>query len=328
MPGPGSGLSGQLMAGAEGTYGTAATLDHSYEINTEGLELKPKRVTSSGLRAGARHARSARRVTTTRDAGGPINLDVLDRGGMGLIFKQMIGSSAVPVQQGATPAWLQTHTPGDLAGKSLTIQKGVPQTDGTVRPFTFEGCKISEWELSCADGDLLKLALTVIAEDCQNTTALGTFASSSAANPLHFSQGALLLGGQPLAAVRGFNVKGSIPLADDRYHYGSAVKAEPIENGIRATTGGLVIEFKDKATVYDAFAADTGLAFQATFTGAQISGAFFYKLDITLPVIFFEGETPKLDGPGIVMLNTPFTAYDDGANPVITLAYTSTDSTL
>jgi hypothetical protein len=47
---------------------------------------------------------------------------------MGLLLQALMGTTVTPVQQVATAAYLQTHTLADTAGKSLTIQKGVPLT--------------------------------------------------------------------------------------------------------------------------------------------------------------------------------------------------------
>jgi hypothetical protein len=47
------------------------------------------------------------------------------------------------------PAYLQTHPLTDSTGKFFTLQEGVPDLTGTVRPQTFKGGKITSAEFSC-----------------------------------------------------------------------------------------------------------------------------------------------------------------------------------
>jgi hypothetical protein len=53
-----------------------------------------------------------------------------------------------------------------------------------------------------------------------------------------------------------------------------------------------------------------------TFTNGSAS------LAITIPSIGFEGDTPMVNGPDVVDLSAPFTALDNGTNPIISIAYT------
>lgn len=304
----GAGLSGQLMMKAETTVGTAVTPDTGFEYNSEGLELTKNVVQGQGIRAGIMYNRARRRAYTTRTAGGPINLDVPSTGA-DLLFKQMFGAVS-----GTTT---KTYTPAALTGQSLTIQKGVPQTDGTVKPFTFSGCKFSAWTLACEVGGILTLDLTVDAWDAVTSTSLVT-ASYTAADIFHFAEGTVKIGGATVANVRSFSTTTEIGMKTDRYFFGSAgKKAEQTENDYRNTTGTMETEFVNQATIYDLFAADTQTSTELTFVTP--GGA---TLDLTIPAIHFDGETPKVGGPDVVGLTAGFTAGDDGTNPVISLAYT------
>ena len=61
----------------------------------------------------------------------------------GLLLQHVTGGSAVPVQQAATAAYLQTHVVGDNYGKGLSAQAVVPNTAGTLYPFTMYGAKVA-----------------------------------------------------------------------------------------------------------------------------------------------------------------------------------------
>ena len=57
-----------------------------------------------------------------------------------VLMKHMFGAV---VTTGSSP-YVHMYTPADLTGDSLTIQVGRPASSGTVHPFTYAGCKISD----------------------------------------------------------------------------------------------------------------------------------------------------------------------------------------
>src|SRR5439155_11090690 len=116
--------------------------------------------------------------------------------GLGLLIKNMIGSSGTTTVIGATAAYQQIHIPGDLYGKSMTIQIGKPEPGtGTVRPFAYLGCKCSQWEMSVSDGEHLKLSTTWDGRDEDTSTGLATASYASGAGLFNFSHATLKLGG-------------------------------------------------------------------------------------------------------------------------------------
>jgi len=74
------------------------------------------------------------------------------------------------------------------------------------------------------------------------------------------------------------------------------VKGEQIENDWRSITGKLDAEYVSEAASHAAFSADTQTALHLAFTGSLIASPYTYLMDVILPVIVFEGETPKVDG--------------------------------
>lgn len=337
----GSGISAQIMAAEEVTVGTAVTVTRAYEFNSESLSLSKNIVQGYGLRAGGQYGRSTRRAYTTRSAGGSIEMDLASRG-MGMWFKHMLGSSTSALLSGS--AYQQIHVPGSLTGKSLTIQKGVPQTDGTVKPFTYRGCKLPSWEISCDVGEIATLSVDVDAWDEVTATALATAAYTAGTEVFHFAEGSLLLGGTVstasgltsisggtvAASVKSASVKGENPMANERYFLGSSgVKAEQQENDWRTVGGSLSCEFVNQATVYDLFAADTATALQLKFISPNaISGANYPTVEITIPSIRFDGETPQVGGPDIVEFDADFTGLDDGTNPAVQIRYLTSDTSI
>lgn len=342
----GSGLSAQIGIASEGTPGTAVTPTRFHRFTSETLTAKKKIVQVSTLSAGLQFDRSAARFTTQRDAGGDINMPVPTKG-FGLLLQQMLGSfTATATQQGTSGAYLQTHVPGPFTGHTFSIQKGVPRTDGTVEPYSYPGCKVTDWELDMAQSDVLQAKLTIDALD--ELTSATTPASPALATPSYltesyfsFASGAILsggtvsttggvasvAGGTAVAAIRSANVKGKNASDTGRYFLGGGTtKAEQIQNAVSSISGQLSAEFATRA-LYDQYRSDGATAIQLNFTGGLIATGYSYFLNIVMPSVFFEdGVSPQVPGPGIVQQTIPFTALSDDANPVIQAQFQSTDT--
>ena len=303
--------------------------------------MKKTIVQGQGLRAGVKFDRAARRSFTTRDVGGGFTLDLPTKGG-GILFKNMIGSTATAVQQGATAAWTQNHQPGTLNGLSMTVQKGVmEEATGTIVPFTYNGVKVVDWTIACKVGDIVSLQLNLDAWNEVTTTALASTAYIAQSGVFNFTQGTLSMGGSPtttsgivsvsggapVSAVTAASVKGTNKISQARFFFGSSgIKAEQIENGYPTLTGQLAAEFVTQAAMYTAFATDAPLTLELQFVGPVITGSYHYTLDIIIPRLYLDGESPKVTGPDVVEQTCGFTALDDQINPVIQIGYTTTDT--
>ena len=336
-----SGILSTLGVAAESTYGTYVAPTRWLEFTSESLEKRKTILQGLGLRGGGLFPRASRRVVPLNDAGGSVEMDFATRG-MGLVLSHMLGSTPTITQQGATAAYKQIHTPGanGTNGKSLTIQKAVPQVDGTKKPFTYLGSKLPGWTLAVDVGGILTLSLEIDAR--QESTSQGLVAASyTVSEVLHFAQGTLKLGGTAatasgavsitggttVAEVTAATITGSNPMKTDRNYLGSAgLKAEPVVNGYFDYGGTLAAEFVNQATIYDLFAADTSTSLQLTFVGSQIATGYNATLDVVIPVVKFDGESPKVGGPDVVGISAPFKILDDGTNAPIQFSYTSLDT--
>jgi hypothetical protein len=185
----GTGLGGQLGCAVESTYGTYVVPDRFYEILDESLERKQVILQPSGIRAGTPNLRrGSKRQLVTNEGGGDVNFEV-GSVGFGRLFKMMLGSSASTITQmsGASLAYRQIHTLGDNTGLMMTIQKGVPQTDGTSKPFTFLGSKLTDWEVSISTSAYAKLKLGVDAKQVVTSQSLAVASYPSNLHNLAFA---------------------------------------------------------------------------------------------------------------------------------------------
>lgn len=343
--GVGSGLGAQLVIGDEGaSYGTAATLDHSYEFDSETVAWAPQWMDDTGLHAGGEFARLARTTVNTFEAAGSIPMDFVTNK-MGLLVKHMLGSAGTPTQISTTTAYKQVHQDGPLTGKSLSAQIGRPQTDGTVKPFTGLGGKIQQWALSCSVQQRLKLALDWNFQDVSTATGLASFATVAGAAPFDWKQASLKFGGTASTSggvvsisggvtvatvITGVTLTGQNPMNTGLYGIGGNGKhSEPVSNARRVYTLGLNGNFTSQSEIYDVYRAFTTVPVQLTFTGSQIgaSGNNF-SLDIILSGTKIRAAAPNVSGPDVVQQNVSLEVGDDEANARIQITLVSSDTAL
>ncbi|MDT9689387.1 phage tail tube protein [Streptomyces sp. P9(2023)] len=325
----GSGLGAQIGIAAESTYGTYVAPTKFPEFTQESLVLKKTTAQSSGIAAGRLMALSSRRVVTQREASGSIEMEVANKG-MGVLLQALMGTTVTPVQQGATAAYLQTHTLADVFGKSLTIQKGVPLTTGTVTDKTFVGCKIVSAEFSCEVGGMLTASFEFDGKDCDETQTLAV-ASYSTMAPFHFGQMGVKAGTYSsetaLDGIRKASVKIERPQAVDRFYANqSALKAQPISNDLVKITGSLESDYV-ATTLDDLHTSDGATSLVLEFIGPIIASTFAETFRIKLPAIKVDDAPPTVDGFEVVRTTINFTALFDGTNQVA-IEYMSTDVTL
>lgn len=358
----GSGIQSQLVGKAETTYGVAPSLAGatSWEFKSETLEGKKNTVQGQGLHAGGLYDRSGRRVLTNWTAGGGVNMDLQARK-LNLLLKSMMGSTDQSVyssngaltQLGASTVFQAIHVPGNMGNASYTFQKGVPATDGTVEPFTYVGCKCSDWTITVETGAIAQLALTYLARnelggvgnaDPLNTAvpSLATW-TNTAQDVFHFREANLITGTpsttshvttlgstSTVSTVRSASVKQTVSYDTSRIFLGgNGFISEPIENNFRKITGSFVVEFQSNQAQYEAYAADTATSLQLTFTGPTIgtSGTNTELLQILIPNLKLDGESPKVGGPAVVTQSLSFTGLDDEINNPIQITYQTLDST-
>ncbi|MHB9862189.1 phage tail tube protein [Streptomyces sp. YIM S03343] len=325
----GSGLGAQLGIAAETTYGTYVAPAKFIEFTKESLVLKKTTATSAGIAAGRLLPLSARRVLTRREASGSVDFEVTNKG-MGLLLQALMGTTVTPVQQATTTAYLQTHTLASVAGKSLTIQKGVPLTTGTVTDKSFLGCKVTSGEFSCEVGGMLTGSFEVDGKDCDETQTLAA-ASYPSMSPFHFMQMSVKTGTYgtetALDGIRKVSCKVERPQDVERFYAGaSGLKKEPIENDLVKISGTLETDYV-ATTLDDLHTSDGATSLVWEFVGPIIASTYAETFRITLPAIRLDEGPPVVDGFGVVKPSFNYVGLYDGTN-LPKIEYMSTDVTL
>ncbi len=311
-----SGLAAQVGLKTESTWGTAVTVDRFTPLVSESMTEQIARMESAGIVPGARLLRSAQWAAGDVEVSGDLGFELYQQG-VGLWFRHMFGGLST---SGAGP-YTHTFTPGDMADDHFTLQIGKPDVSGTVQPFTFAGCKVSEWELAAKAGELVTLGVSVVGKSLATGTALATSSfGTGSGTPFTFKHASVTVGGSA-ANVKEISLKGNNGLTTDRRFIGSELIAEPLEAELREYSGEATLEF-ESLTQMNYFRNATENALVLTITaGASAS------VTITTNVRW-DGSTPEVDGRGVVELKAPFkcTASSTDAS-AITAVMVNSDST-
>ena len=315
-----SGLAAQLGIGVETTWGTAVTPTRFYEFNDESLALVIERIESEGLRAGNRVLRSDRYAVGQKAIAGSVSMDVTAEN-IGLLMKHGLGANATVNTSGTV--YTHTATLGDPYSLGLTLEVGRPGNDGTVRAFTYNGTKISEFTLSNSTNELLKAEWQFIGKD--EATGTITAATYPASQELLSFAGATISVGGSAYECKDFSVTVANGLDAERYILGSQTINQPVAAAMVEITGEITAEFKD-LTAYNRVTGATHASISAAWVGSSITGTYKRGVTVTIPVARFDGDTPNVGGSEILEQKLTFKGLYDGSQEAITIATVNTDT--
>jgi hypothetical protein len=307
-----SGLAAQIGIGVESTVGTAATPTRFYEFNDESIAQTIERIESEGLRTGNRVLRSDRFVSGQKAIEGSFSMD-MTAGNTAILFKHALGAVAT------AGSFVHTCTMSDPFGLGLTLEVGRPGNDGTVRAFTYAGCKINTLDLSVSVGELLSAEFGIIGTTAETIGSVTSASYGTGLELLHFAGAAITVGGTAYPC-KDFSLSVNNGLTGDRYVLGSQIAQQPIASSMAEVTGSLVAEFVD-ATAYNRVVNATTAAIVATFTDSASK-----SITVTVPVARFDGDTPTVGGPDILDQTLNFKGLFNGTDSPVTIAVANGDS--
>lgn len=323
-------ITSQLGVKKETTYGTAVTVDRFFEFTSESMKLDTGRAESRGLRTGQRAPRSDRFVPYALGASGGISFDVLSKG-FGIWLEHMLGTVATA---GPTDtAYTHTGTVGTLCGKSFTLQVNRPfgACGDTPQAFTWEGGKISKWELSLSTEGVLSASFDLVCEDETTATALATASYPASAEIFSWVGGKCTVGGVAVD-VKSWKVSVDNKLDDSRiYLRENTRRKEPVESDYREISAEFVLDFDD-LTMYNRFKSATAAGALALVelqaTSATLIGTTTYpRVKVTLPAARFDEDSVAVGGTDVLEQSVKVTGLYDGTASPISVAYTTADVT-
>ena len=318
-----------VTIGVESTYGTAQlSTVRSYEAMADTFSRDVEYIQSTGFRRDLQTIRSDRDDTISLGATGSIECDILNKG-QGLILQHLLGTTSGPTQIAATSAYRTSLSTNDLGPTgSYTIQMGRVDSGGTMRPFTYEGCMATGFNITQELGSNLSMTIDFDAENEQTSSGEATPSYPSSADPFNYTQCVIAIDGAATTNFTSFSLEGDLGLKSDRrFLAGSSTKAQPKRTNLPSYTGTIEAEFKNLDD-YNKFVNGTIFGINASWNGATIEGAYNYEFVVSLPTCKFTGSTPVASLDDMTTVSLPFVALQGPSTNAVEITYTSTDTSL
>lgn len=290
-----AGRYGQLGFKTETTYGTPVTVDQFHEGYLSGNPVR----TQPGLVSNGINGRRTPKCIKpgAKTVQGTFRFELLPAP-LATLLAHCFGTVATT---GAGP-YVHTFNLGSTdALVGLTTQVGIPDDTGTVRAFTYQGQRVTDFAIRCRSGAIAEFDLGTVAQDY---VAGGSLAAASFGTdcPFTFIDGSVSIDGSPIGTIEDVTLTGTIPRRI-QHALGSALIMEPVESGVNTYTIEATPKFED-LTLHDL--ANTEVTSVLTFDNGTDS------LAITMNT-FVEPSTPEVSGAdseaserftGIVMSST------------------------
>lgn len=311
-----SGLSAQLGFVAETTYGTAVTVTRFVPLVDEGIQTEIGFLESDGIIAGARVRRSQQWSTGLVRLEGDVGLELYDMS-LGLLFEHAMGSVTT---SGTTAPFTHTFSPGELTGKGLTVQVGRPDRGGTVRPFTYAGCKVQSMEIAVQTEEIATVGVTLVAQTHTTGTALAAVSYATNIAPMTFVNGSFTLAGSTLC-VRSATISLENNLSTERVCIGQNYIDQPLENDLREYSGEIELEFPDLIH-YNRFIAGTEGALVLNIRNTLSTASLTVIANVRT-----DQATPTVEGREMLVQTFDFTCVGTNSDSsAISLVYKCSDT--
>lgn len=277
-------MAGQVGWKSESVWGTGVTVDTFMPVLNAGIEIDEGYLRSNGIRAG-RYTRSPARLGA-RTVSGAVEME-LPNLSIAALLKHCLGGVATT----GTGPYTHTITPATNVSKSLTLQVGVEDAGGTVRPFTASGTKVSGFEISCTVGELARLSFDWTAKDIVTSTGLASASYAAGLQPFTFIEGSVTVNGSSVASARAATFAVNKNLKTDRHVIGSRYIREQLHEDKYDITTEITADFDD-LTLFALGVAGTQVGSVLTFN----NGTETLTITCSGQVV---GEPPSLSTVGV-----------------------------
>lgn len=307
-------LDGQFGLKKESTYGTGVTVDRFLPFTAFGVTGKYMQHVGEGIVAGRMFPDVDQVKKGVEEVGGPIEFELAARS-QALIWELLLGtvntSGAGPYTHTITPTGSQP---------SATIQGGITDVGGTVRPFTIAGAMFNQGTLSGAAGEIAKMKVEVIGQTLVTATSLASASyADGALTPMIFREGSATVNGSAVNATS-FEVTVNRNL-QRRILAGASSTAKPLTSGRPVCSGKITAEFED-LTEYNLARNATELDVVLAFSDGT------YSTTVTVHTKLADAS-PAISGLGVVTADLVWEqAFGDGSDSdALTVVCVNADST-
>ena len=330
------GSSAQFMIGKETVYGTAVVQTKSFEIISEDFKGNYPRLQAEALSSAFVDRADRSSVVRSKGAAGGVEIEVLTKG-FNAFLRYMMGDVATGTVV-ETSCYTHTATIASLMGDMLTCQVGRPDNLDVVRPWTYEGGKVTGFEISNQVDQTLRCKIDMDFEKESNPDApagayiLATNVPVTGAEVLTWAGGTVTIGGV-VTDVSDFSVKVDNGLKVDTQYINKAApgKREPTQNDKRKIEWAFKTPYVDN-TFWEKVSAATNAGataiLSAKWEGPTLLGTTIYpSLTMQIPVGIFDDGGPVVAGPAALEQSFKGRGLFNGTDSALSLVYVSADVT-
>lgn len=333
-----SGSLAKLGLGAETVYGTAVAPTYLQEFISEDIRGTYPRLQAESL-SSALVDRSDRFAINAKGAAGTIAFEPFTRGFGNWLYFAM-GAVNSEVDEPEADVFTHTATIADLSGQMLTVQVGRPDETATLRPWTYEGGKVTGFELSNSVDQTLRASMSLDFEKESNPdspagayaiTALNAL-SSVGGDVLNWQGGLITLDGVEIEVAE-ISVRVDNALNTNRWFIGAAgQKKEPRQDGKRSIEFSIRTPYVNNNFWEKVSSATPGGALGeivAKWTGPTLIGTTTYpSLKLTIPAARFDEGGPVVSGPSQLEQTITGRGLFNGTDSALEIEYVTLDETL
>jgi hypothetical protein len=309
MAAPALGTKTYLGLGRESQWGSAVARSAFLEVNRENLDKQIADIVSPSLKHAGLHKNRVSHVGPI-SAGGGIEWNP-NYEGSEILFKTALGG---------TP----TSSRPDITNAPTVYDWVIPIADANTQSLSLEVCRdVKNWlyhgavlqtlqfsvggpneplvcsaDFICEDGEPIE----TVTPPTFTTTPLIVGAEAS----LTWKGGALDVESCQIAIANNFE--------DSRRFIGSRYIAQPYRGGKLAVTGRFMTEFQSTDQYTDFVNGTRGALRILAQSATAISGAYYYKMQIDVPIGRLLHAVPMATDAGRIKVDVPFIAYRDDSN--------------
>lgn len=314
----------------ESVYGTFVPPTSFIEPTSESLDLNLTVVNGTGLRPGRRTTTTRQRAIEKRTVTGDTEVEA-DYDELGILLAAAFGSVTSTLAKTGGATYQHLFAPFADYLPSYSIQKGIPPLGGGAAvPFSFLGMQANQLEFAAKNGAVPTAKVTWVGKDMQSiepgapafvqptyptTSELLSFVGGSitvggtVAAP---TATALAAGGTEVATVTDATVTLNNSLDSGGYTLGAGgTRSRPGAALLAKLSGSLTAEFRD-TTFWQQYLGQVQLGLLLNFVGSATPDTGLTRaLQLYIPAIALDGDTPKAKAGSIVTQSVNFTGLQD-----------------
>jgi len=309
-----TGARSAMVIGFESTFGSAPATGMKMLFNTSSLKGTRPLNSPATLRGNRNPVMPFR---GNMDVSGDIVVPV-DSDAFGWWLKAMFGA---PTTAGAGP-YTHTYKVGDTQ-PSIAVEHQFLALD-TPQYFLYEGCKVSTFAMEIGgDGELVATLSMVGATETIDTSSFDGTATEKAINRLHNFHASLTEGGSAFADATTVSLNVEFGLDTEQFVIGGGGVRGAIPEGVVVVSGQLTALFKD-ITLLNKAINETESSLLIT-----IEKSTNEKLDIEIPELQYQQNSPEISGPQGILVTLDFQGYyeDDADASAIVAVLTNSIET-